>query len=117
MTTEPATTTDDGAEPVTGEPSYAGFLARKAQAGSASGFEPLWLPDTLFGFQSALTTWAIRQGRAALYEDCGLGKSPQELTWAQNVHRRTRKPVLLLTPLAVTFQMRAAAGTLRSDAA
>jgi hypothetical protein len=89
--------------------SYGEFLARRAQAGTMAGFEPLWLPDFLFGFQAHLTEWAIRQGRGALLEDCGLGKSPQELVWAQNVHLRTGRPVLLITPLAVTFQMAAEA--------
>ena len=88
---------------------YADFLASKAQTVDGDGFEPLWLPDFLFGFQSMLTGWAIRQGKAALFEDCGLGKSPQELVWAQNVWKHTGKPVLLLTPLGVTFQMAAEA--------
>ena len=90
---------------------YAEFLARKAQADGAAGFDPSWIPGFLFGFQQHLTGWAIRQGRAALFEDCGLGKSPQELVWAQNVHAHTGKPVLILTPLAVTFQMRVAEWT------
>jgi hypothetical protein len=85
--------------------SYADFLASKAQMDEASGFEPLWLPDCLFPVQSFLTDWAIRQGRAALFADCGFGKSLMELVWAQNVYKHTGKPVLLLTPLAVTFQM------------
>jgi hypothetical protein len=84
---------------------YRALLERRAQLDDAAGFEPLWLPDFLFGFQSHLTGWAIRQGRGALLEDCGLGKSPQELVWAQNVHLRTGRPVLLLTPLGVTSQM------------
>jgi hypothetical protein len=36
-----------------------------------------------------------------LLEDCGLGKTIQELVWAQNVIEHTNKPVLILTPLAV----------------
>jgi hypothetical protein len=84
---------------------YAEILARRSQLDGGSGFEPLWMPDFLFPFQKLLTTWAIRQGRAALFEDCGTGKSCQELVWAQNVYKHTGKPVLLLTPLAVTFQM------------
>jgi len=84
---------------------YAEYLERRAQAGSVTGFEPLWLPDFLFPFQRSMTDWAIRQGRAGLFEDCGLGKSCQELVWAQNVHKHTGKPVLLLTPLGVTSQM------------
>jgi len=96
---------------------YAEYLEHKAQADSAAGFGPSWMPDFLFPFQQALTTWAVRQGRAALFEDCGLGKSPQELVWAQNVHVRTGKPVLILTPLAVTFQMEAEAAKFGVEAA
>jgi hypothetical protein len=96
---------------------YAEFLERKAQADGMAGFEPTWLPGFLFPFQQALTSWAIRKGRAALFEDCGLGKSPQELVWAQNVHAHTGRPVLILTPLAVTFQMEAEAAKFGVDAA
>jgi hypothetical protein len=46
----------------------------------------------------------VRKGRAALFEDCGLGKTPQQLVWAENVVRKTNKPVLLVTPLAVGQQ-------------
>lgn len=84
---------------------YRTLLDRRAQLDGAAGFEPLWMPGFLFGFQADLTAWAIRQGRGALLEDCGLGKSPQELVWAQNVHQHTGKPVLLLTPLGVASQM------------
>ncbi len=84
---------------------YSDFLATKTQLDGSAGFEPTWLPEFLFPFQQALTDWGIRQGKAALFEDCGLGKSVQELVWAQNVYQHTGKPVLLLTPLGVTFQM------------
>ena len=84
---------------------YRQFLARKAQLANAGGFEPVFMPDSLFDFQQHLVGWAIRQGRSALFEDCGLGKSYQELVWAENVYRHTGKPVLLLTPLAVGFQI------------
>jgi hypothetical protein len=83
---------------------YADFLARKTQLASAGGFEPVWLPGFLFDFQSAATAWAIRQGRAALLEDCGMGKTPQHLVWSENVRRRTGKPTLTITPLAVGEQ-------------
>jgi len=83
---------------------YAEFLARKAQLTNAGGFEPVDLPGHLFDFQAALTEWAVRQGRGALFADCGLGKTPMELAWADQVYRKTGKPVLMLTPLAVGFQ-------------
>ena len=84
---------------------YSEFIDRKSQIGSMGGFDPIWMPDFLFDFQQELATWAIRKGRGALIEDCGLGKSPQELVWGENVVRKTNKPVLLLTPLAVGAQM------------
>lgn len=51
---------------------YGQFIASKSQLGTASGFEPLWLPEFLFDFQKALVEWAIRKGRAAIFADCGL---------------------------------------------
>lgn len=83
---------------------YQNFLSAKAQEGADSGFEPTWMPDQLFDFQAELVGWAIRKGRAALFEDTGLGKTLQELVWAENVKRHTGKPVLILTPLAVAAQ-------------
>jgi hypothetical protein len=83
---------------------YARFLASKAQNDERSGFKPLWMPSFLFDFQAALVEWALEQGRCGLYEDCGMGKTVQELVWAENVVRHTNRPVLLLTPLAVSGQ-------------
>lgn len=80
------------------------FLERKTQYTGQDGFDPVDLPAFLFDFQAALTEWAIRQGRAALFADCGLGKTPMQLVWAENVRRHTGKPVLIVTPLAVGFQ-------------
>ncbi len=83
---------------------YASFLERKSQAGADSGFAPVWMPDFLFEFQASLVDWAVRKGRAAIFADCGLGKTPMGLVWASNVARKTNKPVLYLTPLAVAPQ-------------
>ena len=80
---------------------YDGFLSRKAQMGADSGFDPLWVPDFLFPFQRALVEWSIRKGRAALFADCGLGKTPMQLVWADNVARHTGQRVLIVAPLAV----------------
>ena len=96
---------------------YAEFLASKAQLADAGGFEPVELPPHLFDFQRALTEWAVRQGRGALFADCGLGKTAMELAWAEQVHAHTGKPVLLLTPLAVGFQIVAEADRFGHDAA
>ena len=83
---------------------YAEFLASKRDHGARSGFAPLFMPDCLFDFQKALTDWAVRLGRAAIFADCGMGKTLMQLVWAENVVRKTNRPVLILTPLAVTRQ-------------
>jgi hypothetical protein len=83
---------------------YATFLERKAHLGTADGFEPVWMPDFLFGFQRALDEWALRLGRGAIFADCGTGKTPMQLVWAENVRRHTGRPVLIIAPLAVSFQ-------------
>lgn len=84
---------------------YHAFISRKLHEGADHGFEPVFLPDCLMDFQRSLVEWAIRKGRCALFADCGLGKSLMELVWAENVHRNTSKPVLILAPLAVTWQL------------
>jgi hypothetical protein len=83
---------------------YAEFIESKTQGGADSGFAPVWMPDFLFDFQRELVEWAVRKGRAALFADCGLGKTPMGLVWASNVARKSGKPVLYLTPLAVASQ-------------
>ncbi len=85
--------------------SYVQFLKSRSQLADRAGVQPLVLPDYLFPFQRALTEWAIQQGRAGLFADCGLGKTPMELVWAENVRRHSERPVLVITPLAVSFQI------------
>lgn len=96
---------------------YEEFLARRAQHADGHGFDPTSLPAHLFPFQRDLTEWAVRQGRAAIFADCGMGKTPMELAWGDEVHRHTGKPVLLLTPLAVSFQIVQEARKFGHDAA
>lgn len=83
---------------------YENFLLNKQHIENNNGFSPLWMPDFLYDFQKYLVEWALLKGRAALFEDCGLGKTPQQLVWAENVVRHTGKPVLILAPLAVSAQ-------------
>jgi hypothetical protein len=83
---------------------YHDFIADKAQSVGNHGFAPESLPSYLYDFQSALVEWALRKGRAAIFADCGLGKTPMQLAWADAVVRRENRPVLLLTPLAVCGQ-------------
>lgn len=96
---------------------YTEFLEHKTQLDGMHGFDPVWMPEFLFPFQAALTEWAIQKGRAALFADCGLGKTPMQLVWAENVRRHTGKPVLILTPLAVSYQTETEAAKFGIEAA
>ena len=84
--------------------SYQEFIASKSHSENLHGFDPIYLPEGMFDFQSALAEWAIRKGRAAIFADCGMGKTLLQLTWADNVVRHSNKPVLIATPLAVGQQ-------------
>lgn len=95
---------------------YDDFLLNKAQIGGSSGFNPLWIPDFLFDFQKSLVEWNISKGRSATFADCGLGKTPMQLVWCDNVFRKTEKPVLILTPLAVSGQTKREADKFGIDA-
>jgi hypothetical protein len=84
---------------------YEKFLADKRIVDVPTGFEPVSeMPSKLFEFQKDVVRWALRRGRSALFEDCGLGKSPQQLAWAQQVVEQTNKPVLILAPYCVAQQ-------------
>lgn len=96
---------------------YPEFLASRAQVDAGDGFTPTFLPDSLFPFQRDLIEWAIRSGRGAIFADCGMGKTLMELVWAQNVRSHTGKPVLIVTPLAVTFQFEDEAAKFGMEAA
>lgn len=89
-----------------GNVEYADFLERKRHRVDPVGFDvPMpSLNAMLFDWQKVVVRWALKRGRAALFEDCGLGKTPQQLEWARLVAEHTGKPVLILTPLAVAAQ-------------
>jgi len=83
---------------------YDTFIASKVRTVSSYGFDPLPITAPLFDWQKHIVEWAVRKGRAALFEDCGLGKTAQQLEWAHQVHQHTGGSVLILTPLAVAQQ-------------
>ncbi|MCX7178008.1 MAG: helicase [Proteobacteria bacterium] len=86
-------------------PEYAKFLATKAPAAVAVGIEPSPMPDHLFDFQANVTAFALRQGRAALFLDTGMGKTRCQLEWAKQAAAATNRWALILTPLAVARQI------------
>lgn len=83
---------------------YEDFVAEKLVRVQPTGFDAPELHAGLFPHQEALTAWAIRRGRCAVFADTGLGKTRIQLEWAQRVHEHTGKDVLILAPLAVAAQ-------------
>lgn len=79
-------------------------LVSHQPSGIKSGFS---MPGAMFGHQSALASWALRRGRAAIFADTGLGKMLIELAWADAVRKHTGMPVMIHTPLAVASQIAA----------
>ena len=83
---------------------YEEFLRTKKTGFAGCGFEPKTINPELFEYQAAVVRWALMKGRAALFEDCGLGKTIQQLEWARQVSEYTSMPVMILAPLAVSQQ-------------
>lgn len=85
---------------------YENFLESKATAVPCCGFSVNKdeLQSCLFEWQKDIVCWALKKGKAALFEDCGLGKTLQQLEWCRIVSTKTGKPCLILAPLAVSRQ-------------
>jgi len=85
---------------------YKEFLETKEKSFVDAGFEvdESKLNNNLFDFQKHVVQIALKKGRFALFQDCGLGKTIQQLAWAEQVMLHTGKPVLILAPLAVVQQ-------------
>ena len=85
---------------------YLEFLEHKKTQRVDSGFvvDEADLNPALFPFQKYCVKRALETGKFALFEDCGLGKTIQQLEWAQKVTEHINRPVLILAPLAVISQ-------------
>jgi superfamily II DNA or RNA helicase len=83
---------------------YFEFCRSKKVVVPEVGFDPGELSGPMFPFQREAVRTALKRGRCALFEDCGLGKSIQALTFAHEVSRHTNKPALIVSPLGVAKQ-------------
>jgi SNF2 family DNA or RNA helicase len=84
--------------------SYEEFLKSKTHSINEFGIDFDDVSDMLFDFQKHMVKWALKVGRAALFQDCGLGKTIQQLEWARIINKHESKPILIITPLAVSSQ-------------
>lgn len=89
---------------------YSDFLDRKRRVVTNSGIDArtVALPSALYDWQAALVRWALRKGKAAIFADCGLGKTFMQIAWAHALAVRT----LVLAPLCVAEQTVAEAAKL-----
>jgi hypothetical protein len=85
---------------------YYNFLEQKKQSAKPKGFDvdENQLNINMFDFQKYCVQKALKHGRFALFEDCGLGKTIQQLEWSKQVCAYTNKPVLIIAPLTVLGQ-------------
>lgn len=85
---------------------YLKFLETKKASVVESGFdiEESELSPHLFPFQKYCVRRALKAGRFAMFENCGLGKTTEQLEWASHVADRTDRPVIIFAPLAVVGQ-------------
>ena len=85
---------------------YETFLKKKLKSHIKTGFTITenQLNPKLYDFQKFIVSKCLEIGRAAVFADCGLGKTPIQLEWSYQVAKKTGKPVLILTPLAVRLQ-------------
>lgn len=85
---------------------YEKFLQNKKARITKGGFiiDENDLNPQLFPFQKYCVKRALENGKFALFEDCGLGKTIEQLEWSQKVIEHTNTPVLIIAPLAVVGQ-------------
>ena len=84
---------------------YADFLAGKAAGVRDHGID-VALDDVhpfLHDWQKVIVAWAAGKGRAALWEDTGLGKTVQQVEWCR-LMTRDGGAALIVAPLAVCAQ-------------
>jgi len=83
---------------------YKDFIKSKTHIIKNRGIISDMSRSSLYDFQVNLTEWALRLGKAAIFADCGLGKTPMQLFWAAEICRKKDGDLLIITPLAVAEQ-------------
>jgi superfamily II DNA or RNA helicase len=84
--------------------SYSDFINNKTVTARKKGVTVAKsdIDPILFPFQRDTVHWALEMGCAALFQECGMGKTLQYLEWSRHVSQGGR--VLIITPLGVAGQ-------------
>lgn len=85
---------------------YEEFIESKSISVMSTGIkvEKSELNPMLFEFQKDIVRWALGKGKAAIFADCGDGKTAMQLEWAEQIRTRTGGKVIIIAPLAVSQQ-------------
>ncbi len=91
--------------------SYQSFIQSKRRSVQSYGFEvdERDVNQRLFDWQRRVVAWSANRGRAAIFAECGLGKSGMQLEFSRLVHEHTQKPVVIHCPVGVRHQTKAEA--------
>lgn len=85
---------------------YEEFLKTKELERIEAGFDvkKSTLNDALFPFQRDIVAWALKKGKAAIFSDCGTGKTIMQLEFANRVCKHSKGNALVVAPLSVVEQ-------------
>lgn len=85
---------------------YEEFLKAKVTERIESGFtvDGRRINKALFPFQRDIVMWALKKGKAAIFSDCGTGKTIMQLEFANQVCKHTKGDALIVAPLSVVEQ-------------
>lgn len=85
---------------------YLDFIASKQIRAVDAGFDISMsaINQKAFEWQKMLIKWSLKKGRCANFQECGLGKTIQQLCFADETRKETGQPSIILAPLAVANQ-------------
>lgn len=85
---------------------YERFITGKKRENKPYGFDVDISSLNLMAkdWQRLAVKWAVKRGRAALFEECGLGKTLQQLMWAEQIVLRENESVVVVCPVGVRQQ-------------
>lgn len=83
---------------------YKEFIEGKNTKKHYTGIDVKDLNPMLYDYEHDIVKWSLKKGRAAIWADCGLGKTPMQLEWAWKIYLETHGKILIIAPLAVSCQ-------------
>ena len=83
---------------------YKDYINSKLKNRTDYGFDVDRVSDVLYPFQRDITKWSLKNGKSAVFADCGLGKTIIQIEWSKKVIDKTGGKVLIIAPLAVSHQ-------------